>query len=71
MKTFREVGIKNGLEGQMLERYIWYMLTRWKDEEETQCQTGYASEWANRFKYGDEFACSDLEGQQILKEQPK
>ena len=71
MKTFMEVGIKSGLESQILERYVLYMLTRWKDEEETQCQTGYASEWANRLKCGIEFGCSDLEGQKILKEQAK
>ena len=50
MKTYVEVGIKNGLEGRALERYVVYMFRRWKTEEEIQCQTGYASEWAVNFK---------------------
>ena len=71
MKTFIEVGIANELEDRMLERYVQYMLTRWKEEEEIQCQTGYASEWAQRFKTGIEYGASDLEGQRVLKEMDK
>ena len=67
MKTFAEIGIKNGLGGRTLERYVQYMLTRWKKEEEIQCQTGYADEWARRFKERDEYGMSDDEGFRVLK----
>ncbi|KKN19984.1 hypothetical protein LCGC14_0940370 [marine sediment metagenome] len=68
MKTFIDVGAKEGLEGKILERYVEYMLKRWKEREEIQCRTGYAAEWAQRFKGGDEYMCSDSEGQAILEE---
>lgn len=67
METFIEIGIKNGLDGKTLERYTQYMLTRWEKEEEMQCQTGYADEWARRFKDGDEYCMSDSEGLRVLK----
>lgn len=66
MKTFREVGVDCGLEGKTLERYVKYMTKRWKDEEETQCLTGYAGEWARRFRSRVEWYSSDSEGQQVL-----
>ncbi len=66
MDTFREVGIKEGLVGKTLERYILYMRTRWKSKEDIQCLTGYAGKWAQRFKRGYEYGASDLEGQAIL-----
>ena len=68
MKTFLEVGVKEGLEGRALERYIMYMTRRWKEEEEIQSQTGYAAEWANRFRTGGEYGYSDSEGQRVLEE---
>lgn len=66
MKTFVEVGIKYGLEGRTLERYILYMTERWAKTEELECETGYASEWANRFRIGIEYGCSDSIGQTVL-----
>jgi len=45
-----------GLEGKTKERYIRYMRLRWSNEEEIQCKTGYAEEWAMRFKNGIEYA---------------
>jgi len=68
MKTFVEVGIKNGLTGRTLERYVAYMFRRWKSSEELKCKKGYAAEWANRFRTGVEYGCSDSEGQRVLKE---
>lgn len=68
MKTYREIGIKAGLEGGRLKLFIDYMDKRWKDEEETQCLTGYAMEWAGRFKDNLEWECSDSQGQMVLKE---
>jgi hypothetical protein len=68
MKTFKSVGKKTGLTGRTLERYIYYMKTRWGEKEDLQCKTGYAEEWAMRFKMQREFSSSDSEGQSILKE---
>lgn len=68
MKTFDEVGRATGLDGITLKRYVTYMERRWKAQEQLQCQTGYAQEWAERFKGGDEYACSDVDGQSILEE---
>jgi len=66
--TFKEVGQEAGLKGVKLEMYVRYMLIRWADEEEIQCKTGYAGEWADRFKSGQEFRASDSEGQRVLRE---
>lgn len=66
MKTFVEVGIKAGLKGQCLERYVIYMWGRWAKKEELQCATGYAWEWAERFKAKVEYGCSDTVGQTLL-----
>ena len=68
MKTFRDVGVKEGLEGNTLERYVSYMQRRWKSEEETQCQTGYAAEWAQRFKGGWDYSASDVVGKSVLRD---
>ena len=67
MKTFDEVADHHSLKDVMRERYINYMRTRWSDEEETQCVTGYAAEWATRFKQGEEYGDSDSIGQAILR----
>lgn len=56
MKTFEEVA-----------DHFNYMRIRWIDEEELQCQVGYASEWAERFLVGREYECSDRKGQAILR----
>jgi len=64
--TYEEVGKEEGLEGEILNKFLKYMGIRWKDEEERQCKTGYAAEWANRFKVGNEYSASDCTGQSIL-----
>ena len=66
--TYREVGIKAGLEGSRLKLFIDYMNKRWADSEEEKCLTGYAMEWAERFKDNVEWGCSDSQGQMVLKE---
>lgn len=43
------------------------MRLRWAEEERVQCITGYASEWAMRFKGGNEYSYSDCVGQRILE----
>ena len=68
MKTYREVGESEGLQYNMLERYVCYMEMRWKAEEETQCLSGYSHEWADRFKKGTEYLSSDFSGLRALKE---
>ena len=68
MNTYREVGIAKGLQGNQLNLYVDYMTKRWSNEEELQCKTGYAQEWAERFLSNLEWECSDSQGQLVLKE---
>lgn len=68
MKSFREVGLAVGLKGNHLNLYVDYMTKRWAGEETILCQTGYASEWAERFLNNLEWECSDSQGQLVLKE---
>ena len=65
--TFDQVADLYRLPAEMKKRYIKYMRTRWANEEATQCDTGYASEWAMRFLAGHEYGASDSEGQAILR----
>ena len=67
MKTYLEIGKSEGLKDKTLERYISYMCTRWLKTESLNCATGYAKEWAERFKYGNEYKMSDSEGTKILE----
>lgn len=72
MKTYFDVAEKVFTEksvGQQTQkaRFIYYMEMRWKSTEEVKCLTGYAEEWAYRFKVGDEYVCSDHVGKEILK----
>ena len=50
-------------------RYLLYMKTRWPDkaEERMKCVTGYAEEWAIRFKHHIEYDMSDGEGRKVLQ----
>lgn len=66
--TFEGVAKEEKLEGNIKNRFIRYMRTRWANEEHTQCVTGYANEWAQRFLNGSEYACSDTSGQRLLNE---
>jgi len=70
MKTYEEVAKKHDLPLDTAERFIFYMRKRWGEpkDEELKCQVGYASEWAERFKYMLEYPASDSEGQRILRE---
>ena len=71
MNNYEEVADKAGLTSQVKERYIKYMRIRWANEEKTQCLTGYAMEWAQRFKSKMEYPTSDPWGQKILAEMDK
>jgi len=68
METYEEVAEKKGMLARMKARYVLYMRARWADEEKTQCQFGYAEEWADRFLSGDEYGCSDGIGQSVLRD---
>lgn len=65
-KTYREVGIESGLEGMTLNRFVAYMSERWSSDEVIKCLTGYAHEWAERFKECREHEASDFEGRVVL-----
>jgi len=68
MITYKEVAEHMKLDGITKVRFIKYMTTRWENEEKLQCETGYATEWAERFKGGCEYSASDYFGQGILNE---
>jgi len=68
LKTYVEVAKLYKLDAIQTKRYIAYMKARWALEEETQCSTGYAGEWARRFQMGVEYGCSDEDGQKILEQ---
>ena len=70
MKTYYEVADQHKLDETTKKRFLAYMRIRWGDPEDEaiKCQVGYASEWAERFKSGSEFLCSDNEGQRVLRE---
>jgi hypothetical protein len=65
--TYEEVGVKVGLEGKNLARFVAYMQARWADTEEQKSRDGYAEEWAMRFKAGAEYHASDGVGQEVLR----
>lgn len=67
LMTYRNVGESVDLPKKTLDRYVEYMTIRWLPEQELQCRTGYALEWAYRFKYGDEYSASDYVGKGVLK----
>lgn len=66
METYEEVAKHHELDSETSKRFIKYMRTRWPGES-LQCQIGYASEWAMRFKQGLEMEASDIMGQAILR----
>ena len=64
--TFSQVADEVGLKGKRKKVYVLYMTTRWGETEYSQCTSGYAREWAVRFKKGIEYQMSDRNGQGIL-----
>ena len=69
MKTYQEVADKVFGEGisMVSDRFVNYMKARWASSEEEKCLTGYAEEWARRFRVGQEFYYSDSEGRKVLQ----
>ena len=64
---YAAVGREVGLDPVTNSRYVAYMKARWGDQEDLKCRTGYAKEWAERFKAKIEFGASDSTGQALLK----
>ncbi len=65
--TYEDVAQLADLDARTTRRFLRYMRGRsWRGEETTHCQTGYAREWARRFKDGVEYQRSDFEGQALL-----
>jgi hypothetical protein len=67
MTTYEEVAQQTELDAETQAVYVAYMRARWADDESLQCQTGYAKEWAERFKHNREYQASDHIGQAILR----
>lgn len=69
IKTYEDIAVRHGLVGITKDRFIAYMRHRWGNpqDESIKCRVGYASEWAERFKYGQEYKASDREGKRVLK----
>jgi len=65
--SYEEIAERSKMPSGLKARYVLYMRTRWEKEEDTQCKTGYAREWAERFLSGSEYECSDSIGQAVLK----
>jgi hypothetical protein len=65
---YEDVAYQAGLRGRLFNLYVAYMRARWGGEigETTQCKSGYALEWAERFKNGEEYLRSDCDGQRLL-----
>lgn len=65
--TYEEIAQSRGLDTVTAARFCQYMRARWADQEALHCEVGYASEWADRFHDGREFAASDQHGQDLLR----
>jgi len=68
LTTYNEVAIEAKLTEDVSRRFIAYMKQRWGEieDEKLKCLTGYAMEWAIRFKYGIEYSSSDNIGKIAL-----
>lgn len=60
--NYKQIGLKVGLTGQTLNNYIKFMKLRFPKERDTT----YATEWANRFRKGEEWDVSDSGSRAIL-----
>ena len=69
MEIYEQIADDSGLDEQTKARFIKYMRIRWGNpsDEKRHCMVGYASEWAERFKVGMEFNCSDESGRAVLR----
>ena len=67
VKTFSSVAKEVGLSSLQFKYYVQYMKIRWGHRESELCRYGYAREWAERFRDGVEYVCSDVVGQVVLE----
>ena len=65
-KNYADVANTHFLQGDVLMRFLEYMRLRWADTETQKSIDGYADEWAERFKNGIEYECSDSIGRGFL-----
>jgi hypothetical protein len=70
-ETYEDIAKLAKLIEPQRTRFVKYMRIRWASQEWMQCQTGYAMEWARRFKDGIEYHASDLEGLRVLRQLDK
>lgn len=68
---YEMIAIEHQLNNEQKELFIDYMMSRWESTAEQKCKTGYAAEWAMRFKDETEFVRSDEIGKRILMEMDK
>lgn len=64
--TYEQIADECKLNNRQREMFLKYMNIRWKNTEQMNCKSGYAFEWAMRFKNGTAYDVSDSEGQAIL-----
>ncbi len=62
MKTYEDVANSVGLKNITAKLFVEYMTRRWPNRFDP----SYATEWAERFKSGQEWERSDLEGRKVL-----
>jgi hypothetical protein len=67
LKSYKEVSEDSKLDKVTAARFIAYMTKRWIVDEEIQCVSGYAHEWAERFAWEAEYAKSDFAGVKVLQ----
>lgn len=67
--TYVDIAEKYDLDVKVRQRFLMYMYIRWGNpvDEDIKCTTGYAGEWADRFKLGIEAQASDSKGREVLK----
>jgi len=61
-KKLNEIGRRIGIGGRKLDLFVQFMAKRFPNERDT----GYCSEWAQRFQKGTEWAHSDKQSRAVL-----
>ena len=65
---YDEIAKEMMLEAAVAKKFCTFMRKRFPGEEQTHCLTGYAKEWAGRFKRNDVRAAADSRSQEVLNE---
>ncbi len=61
-QDYHEIGTSRGLSGKTLKDYVKFMQKAFPNEKDT----GYSSEWADRFRKGNEWYASDSIRRKVL-----